>query len=221
MCGRYTLTSSGAEILEAFDLFELPADYRPTYNVAPTQNVLAIVSAEGRARAGWLRWGLIPFWAKDAAIGSRMINARAETVHEKPAYRAAFERRRCLIPADGFYEWRKGAGGKVPTWLHLPDRRLIAFAGLWERWTPPDGGEPVHSTTIITTEANAFVRPVHDRMPVILSGDAAALWLDPGAAQPELRAVLQPYQGDDLTAYEVSTLVNSPRNNSPECIVRA
>jgi putative SOS response-associated peptidase YedK len=221
MCGRYTLTSSGPEIQGAFDLFELPPDYRPSYNVAPTQNVLSIISAEGRSRAGWLRWGLIPFWAKDPAIGSRMINARAETVHEKPAFRAAFERRRCLVLADGFYEWRKTAGGKVPTWLHFPDRRLIAFAGLWERWTPPDGGAPVHSTTIVTTEANPFVRPVHDRMPVILSGEAARVWLDPEADPPALQAVLRPYQGDDLTAHEVSTLVNAPRNNSPECIVPA
>lgn len=221
MCGRYTLTTSGSEILGAFDLFELPPDYGPSYNVAPTQNVLSIINAEGRSRAGWLRWGLVPFWAKDPSIGNRMINARAETVHQKPAFRTAFERRRCLIVADGFYEWRKTAGGKVPTWLHFPDRRPFAFAGLWERWTPPDGGEPVHSCTIVTTEANPFVRPVHDRMPVILSGAAAGIWLDPGADRAALQAVLRPYPGDDLTAYEVSTLVNAPRNNSPDCIAPA
>jgi putative SOS response-associated peptidase YedK len=220
MCGRYTLTSSAAEIHEAFGPFELPLDYRARYNIAPTQDVLAVVRAEeGRSRAGWLRWGLVPFWAKDPGTGSRMINARAETAHEKPAFRAAFERRRCLILADGFYEWQKTAGGKVPTWLHLADRRPFALAGLWERWSPPDGGEPLHTCTIVTTQANDFVRRVHDRMPVILPREAAGIWLDAGADQASLRAVLRSYQGDDITAYKVSTLVNSPRNDLPECIV--
>lgn len=221
MCGRYTLASPETWIREEFELDELPADYHPRYNIAPTQLVLAVIERDGVRRAGWLRWGLVPSWAKDPAIGNRMINARAETVHEKPSFRSAFARRRCLIIADGYYEWQKRPDRKVPHWIHRPDRRPFAMAGLWERWNPPDGGEPLHSCTIITTEANDFVRPIHDRMTVILSPEERRIWLDPEADPDTLRSLLRPWEGDDLTAHEVSTLVNSPRNDSPECIEEA
>jgi len=218
MCGRYTLATPEAWVREEFELPELPLDYRPRYNIAPTQDVLAVVDAGETRRAGWLRWGLVPFWAKDPAIGNRMINARAETVHEKPAFRTAFERRRCLILADGFYEWQVTDAGKIPMWLHMADRRPFAFAGLWERWVPPGGGEPLHSCTIITTRANTFARPIHERMPVILPPESIGIWLDPATDPAALRALLGPYPGDNLRVHPVSTLVNSPRNDSPECI---
>jgi putative SOS response-associated peptidase YedK len=147
-----------------------------------------------------------------------MINARADTVHEKPAYRTAFERRRCLIVADGFFEWQQTGDGKVPIWIHRADRRPFAFAGLWERWTPPEGGDPVHSCAIVTTEANDFARPVHERMPVILPREGADLWLDPAADRASLRALLRPYPHDDLSMHQVSALVNSPKNDLPDCI---
>lgn len=219
MCGRYTLATPETWIRDEFGLAELPPDYRPRYNITPTQAVLAIIRAEDGRRAGWLRWGLIPFWAKDPAIGNRMINARAETVHEKPAFRAAFQSRRCLIVADGYYEWQALPGGrKAPVWLHRTDRRPFAMAGLWERWTPPEAGDPLYTCTIITTAANDFVRPVHERMTAILSREEATLWLDPAADRESLRALLRPYQHHDLAAHQVSTLVNSPKNDRPECI---
>ncbi|HEX7119301.1 MAG TPA: SOS response-associated peptidase [Longimicrobiales bacterium] len=220
MCGRYTMASPEEWIREEFDLFELPPDYRPRYNIAPSQDVLAIVRAGDGLRAGWLRWGLVPFWAKDAAIGSRMINARAETVATKPAFRDAFRRRRCLIVADGFYEWQKAGAARVPMWIHRASRRPFAFAGLWDRWQPPDG-EPVVSCTIVTTGANDALRSIHERMPVILPPAARATWLDPAAEPDALAALLRPYAGDDLEAHAVSTLVNSPKNDIPECIAPA
>lgn len=219
MCGRYTLASPETWIRDEFDVVELPLDYRPRYNIAPTQAVLAIIRAEGGRRAGWLQWGLVPSWAKDPAIGNRLINARAESVHEKPAFRSAFERRRCLIVADGYYEWqRRPDRRKAPYWLHRTDRRPFAMAGLWERWTSPDGSGPLYSCTIITTAANDFVRPIHERMTVILSRDETTLWLDPATDRATLRALLRPYPHDDLAAHQVSTLVNSPQNELPECI---
>ena len=217
MCGRYTIASPEEWIREEFDLFELPSDYRPRYNVAPSQEVLAVVQAGDTRRAGWLRWGLVPFWAKELAIGNRMINARAESVAEKPAFRNSFRRRRCLIVADGFYEWQQTDESKVPMWIHRRSHRPFAFAGLWDRWQPPEG-EPVVSCTIVTTSANDALRPIHERMPVILPREARATWLDPSADVDALLSVLRPYEGDDLEAHAVSTLVNSPKNDVPDCI---
>jgi putative SOS response-associated peptidase YedK len=220
MCGRYTLATSEAALQAEFGLDEIPADYRPRYNIAPGQEVLAVIRDGDRLRAGWLRWGLIPFWAGDPSIGNRMINARAETLATKPAFRQAFERRRCLILADGFYEWQAQGAAKVPYWIHLEDRRPFAFAGLWDRWRPPEG-EPVVSCTIVTTQATEALRPIHERMPVILPPGARERWLDPEAGQEERIALLRPYAGADLAAHAVTTLVNSPRNDTPECIAPA
>lgn len=218
MCGRISLSVPREVIEEEFELAELPPDYRPRYNIAPTQPVLAIVAdQEGGREAGYFRWGLVPFWAKDPSIGNRMINARAETVAEKPAFRNALARRRCLIPVDGFYEWQKREGGKAPMRIRLASGRPFALAGLWEEWRPKQGA-PLRSCTILTTGASPFMGPIHDRMPVLLSREARAAWLDPERAAEEVQALLAAYPGSDLEAYEVSTLVNSPGNDIPECL---
>lgn len=235
MCGRYTLTDPGEELLRQFGLPELPPGYRPRYNIAPTQPVTAIIAVEGERRIGMLRWGLVPSWAKDPSIGNRMINARAETVAEKPAFRAALRRRRCLIPADGFYEWQRRDGRKQPVRFVASDGGVFAFAGLWERWRPPtsmqseaqvdessgdEAREPVLFTcTLITTSANDFVRPVHDRMPVILPPEAYDPWLDPSLHDPQaVLPLLRAAPEDALRVYDVSTLVNAPANDVPTCI---
>lgn len=220
MCGRYTLTDPGDELIRHFQLQNLPEDYRPRYNIAPTQAVLAVVNGDGR-RAGRLRWGLIPSWAKDPAIGNRMINARSETIAEKPSFRTAFRRRRCLIPADGFYEWKQVNGRKQPVRIVRRDRGVFAFAGLWESWRPPGGDdeEVVYTCTIITTNANETLRPIHHRMPVILPPEAYDLWLDREIDDPEaLLPLLQPRPDDELEAYPVATVVNNARNETPQCI---
>ena len=190
------------------------------YNVAPTQDV-PIVRATGTggrelARA---RWGLVPSWAKDIAIGARMINARAETVAEKPSFRAAFKSRRCLVPADGFYEWRNGPAGKQPYRITLADGEPFAFGGLWERWDKAPDGRTVESCTIITTLANDLLRPIHARMPVILDPGDYDPWLEAGAMPPaETARLLKPFPDHRMKAYPVATRVNNPRNDDPECL---
>lgn len=217
MCGRYTLTDPGEELVRHFGLSELPADYRPRYNIAPTQQVTAILNGDGR-RAGALRWGLIPSWAKDPAISNRMINARGETVAEKPSFRSAFRRRRCLIPADGFYEWQQVDGRKQPVRIVRHDGGIFAFAGLWESWRPNDD-EVVYTCTIITTDANDTLRPIHHRMPVIIPPESYDLWLDREIDEPEaLLPLLRPRPNDEFRAYPVSTFVNNARNEAEECI---
>jgi putative SOS response-associated peptidase YedK len=219
MCGRFTLAVP-ADIL--MDLFEIQAQdvpsLAPRYNIAPTQGVAAVRCAEGVRRLDILHWGLIPSWSQDPSIGARMINARAETVAEKPAFRSAFRRRRCLIPADGFYEWRKLPERRQPYLFRLPDGSLMGLAGLWEHWESPDGSA-VESCTILTTEANEVVRPIHARMPVILRPESFEAWLDP---EVQSRDVLEPLlrQGGDLPLqhYAVSTYVNSPRHDDPRCV---
>lgn len=225
MCGRYTLTDPGAELLRHFQLSMLPDDYRPRYNIAPSQPITAIIADEAGRRAGSLRWGLIPGWAKDPAIGYKTINARGETVAERPSFRNALRRRRCLIPADGFYEWQTRNGRKQPVRFVAKDGGLFAFAGLWERWQPPPGSvdpdwpDVVYTCTIITTEANDVVRPVHHRMPVIIDPDDYDLWLDREVRDPEaVLPLLGGAPGDALRKYEVSTIVNSARNELPDCI---
>ena len=218
MCGRYTITINADTVRQDLGLAEMPADYQPRYNVAPTQPVAVVADAEER-KAEWMRWGLIPAWAKDPTIGSRLINARSETIHEKPSFKNAFAKRRCLVLADGFYEWQKGAGPKgrsQPYFFRRKDGSPFAFAGLWEFWRSPEG-EEVRSCTIITCDANELVKPVHDRMPVMLSGDDLWLWLKqdrPG----DLLGMLKPYPVDQMECYPVSAMVNRPEVETPELV---
>jgi len=218
MCGRFTLTTDLDRLQERFTFHTTNLSFVPRYNIAPSQGVLAVINDEGENRAGFLRWGLIPSWAKEQAIGDRMINARAETVAEKPSFRRALQKRRCLILADGFYEWKKEGKRKVPMYISLRLHEPFAFAGLWETWKPPTG-EPIHSCTIITTTPNSLMAPIHDRMPVILPRKAEALWLDRTVEDPQkLLPLLASYSAKEMEAYAVSALVNSPRNDIPACI---
>jgi putative SOS response-associated peptidase YedK len=217
MCGRYTLVTPAKKLAEEFSLDASSVDLPPNYNVAPTQGVAAVLSEGGERRLEILRWGLIPPWADDPQIGSRMVNARAETAPEKPSFRRAFRERRCLIPSDGFYEWKRTNGSKQPYYIHMKDERPFAFAGLWESWND-NGGPAIRSCTILTTGPNALVAGVHDRMPVILPAGSYDACLDPEAERDELAALLAPYPEDEMEAYPVSRFVNSPSNNDPRCI---
>ena len=220
MCGRYSLIASIAELGERFGFDGADVAYSPSYNVAPTQGVLTVVAENDARRAVRMRWGLIPSWAREASIGSRMINARAETVAEKPSFRTALRRRRCLVLADGFYEWRRTSAGKRPMRITMASGEPFAFAGLWDTWRDPQD-EAVTSCTIITTVANDLLRPIHDRMPVILQRDQEGLWLDHDVREPDvLREALALYNSGAMKAYEVSTLVNSTANDGPGIIVR-
>jgi putative SOS response-associated peptidase YedK len=216
MCGRFTLRSSSTKVAETFGLSEAPL-FEPRYNIAPTQPVAAVrATPEGRQLAS-LRWGLIPSWADDPSIGYRMINARSETVATKPSFRSAFKNRRCLIPADGYYEWQKTDGKKQPYLIGMRDGTPFAFAGLWEHWER--GQEPIESCTILTTAANDLTGPIHDRMPVILDPKDFDLWLDPQVQDPKaLEPFLRPHVAETMMAYQVSTLVNNPRNEDPRCV---
>ena len=217
MCGRFTLTIDPGDLQVAWGFGEVPADWVPRYNIAPTQPVAALRNFSA-PRLEFLRWGLVPYWAKDPSIGSRMINARAETLQEKPAFRQALARRRCLILADGFYEWQKIPGQKSsrPHLFTLADRQPFGFAGLWETWKDPQG-HILESCTIITCAANELVKPVHERMPVILMPAAAREWVgEPGAQDPA--AYLRPFPADKMTVRPVGTMVNNPGVDSPLCI---
>jgi putative SOS response-associated peptidase YedK len=217
MCGRFYLDVRADELASYFDLPSAPS-LTPRYNIAPSQNVTAIrIGEQGRE---WVRlhWGLIPFWAKDKKIGYRTINARAETVESKPAFRAAFKYRRCLIPASGFFEWQASKDGKQPYCIHPKEATLFAFAGLYEHWQGSTG-ESIDSCTILVTEANAVVAPVHDRMPVILKPEYFTTWLDPEVQSPSMvKPLLTTYPADETTLFPVSRKVNSPRYDDPECI---
>ncbi len=218
MCGRYNLTLSPNELQEFFDLFRAPP-WSPRYNIAPTQSVLTIrFDEEATPREpGLLRWGLIPSWAKDEKIGNRLINARGETVAEKPSFRSAFKRRRCLIPATGFYEWQQQPGStKQPYHITMADGRPFAFAGLWEHWAK--GPSPIETCTIITTAANDDLQPIHERMPVILPKDRYDQWLDPTGNSEQLTELLRPFHAAPLKAIPIGTLVNNVRNDVPECL---
>jgi len=217
MCGRYTLASPTERLAEEFGVDASSIELSPNYNVAPTQGVAAVLEEAGQRRLEVLRWGLIPPWADDPGIGSRMINARSETAPGKPSFRRAFRERRCLIPADGFYEWQRTNGAKQPYYIHMEDGRPFAFAGLWESWSKGGEGE-VRTCTILTTGANALVGEVHDRMPVILAHDAYDVWLDPASESDELTGLLVPFPEDGMEAYPVSRFVNSPSNNDPRCV---
>lgn len=214
MCGRYSLHSNPEVIALYFKLGLLP-ELKPRYNITPASEVLVVRQDREHGRtAGLFRWGLIPGWAKDPAIGNKLANARAETVAEKPSFRSAFKRGRCLIPASGFYEWKAVAGRKQPYYVHPAGAELFAFAGLTERWNGPDG--PVHSCAIITTEANELMRGIHDRMPVILEPGDHDAWLDPAnQATDRLKTLLRPCPAEMMAAHPVSTRVNTPRNDEP------
>jgi putative SOS response-associated peptidase YedK len=218
MCGRFTLGATAATLAAQFDLANVPI-WTPRYNIAPTQEVLVVLqhSPQANREARLHRWGLIPPWAKDSSIGNRMINARAETVATKPAFRRAFKERRCLLLADGLYEWQRQERRKQPFYIRLRDGRPFALAGLWEHWEGSEG-MAIQSCTILTTTSNEVVGRVHDRMPVILSPTDYDRWLDPSIQEPAvLQTLLRPYPADEMTAYPVSTLVNSPANDNPGC----
>ncbi len=219
MRGRYSLIADIRELARRFEFDGDRVNFESTYNVAPTQEALTIVGGEAR-RGGFMRWGLIRHWAKDPRTGSRMINARAETVAEKPAFRDALRRRRCLALADGFYEWQRTGGAKRPMRIVMRTGEPFAFAGLWSVWKDANGSR-IPSCAIITTVANDLLRPIHDRMPVILARDDEETWLDGSVDDPgALIGVLAPFTAEAMEAYEVSTLVNSVANNHPEVIVR-
>jgi putative SOS response-associated peptidase YedK len=216
MCGRYTLKTSVDTLVEQFGIDEYPSSITASYNIAPTQEVAAVIAEDEKRKLQMLRWGLIPSWADDPSIGNRMINARAETVAQKPSFRNAFKEHRCLVLADGFYEWQRIQGGKQPYYIHMKDGSPFAFAGLWETWR---NGQEIRSCTIITTEANELVGGIHNRMPVILPPEDYELWLDPDFEEKEaLTSFLRPYPSDVIEAYPVSRRVNSPSNNAPDCI---
>src|ERR671916_737722 len=217
MCGRYTLRTPVEKLAEEFGFDASSVEVPPNYNVAPTQEVAAVLAENGGRRLEMLRWGLIPSWAYDPGIGSRMINARAETAAEKPSFRRAFRERRCLIPADGFYEWQRTNGAKQPYYIRMKEERPFAFAGLWESWKDGSGPE-IRSCTILTTKPNALTAEIHDRMPVILPPGSYDVWLDSEAEKDELYGLLAPYPEDEMEAYPVSRFVNSPSNNDPRCI---
>ena len=220
MCGRYTQRADSKVIAKVFGVPEVPA-LEPRYNIAPTQDVLGVYETEDGRASKFFRWGLIPSWAKDASMGARLINARSETVAEKPAFRGAFKKRRLIIPADGFYEWQRSDDGKRPFFFRLRDERPFGFAGLWERWEDEDG-EPVNSCAILTTEANEVLRPVHDRMPVILHPEDYELWLGGDARELDhVKELLRPFPAGEMLGHPVSVAVNSPRSQGARLIERA
>ncbi len=217
MCGRFSLKTPPADLAAHFGLAEVP-NLEARYNVAPSQDI-AVVRASGSTGRHLvsMRWGLIPYGAKDPAVGARMINARAETAASKPVFRWSFQKARCLVPADGFFEWKAMEGPKQPYYLQLDPPRLFAFAGLWDRWISPQGEETL-SCTILTTEPIAVVRPIHDRMPVILAPEVYDTWLNADAPADELVALLRPSESRRMVVQAVSSIVNAPRNDSPACI---
>ena len=218
MCGRYTVTAPGDVLAAAFGL-ETPPDLAPRYNVAPTQEVAIVRLGDGgRLELALVRWGLIPFWAKERAIGNKLINARADGLATKPSFRDSFKKRRCLVPATGWFEWKKLEKGKQPYLFRMRDGSVFAFAGLWSRWNDPESGEPLETCAIVTTEPNELAATVHDRMPAILDRAAHAPWLEAVPASPDLAALLAPRAIDGLVAHPVSRLVNSPANDLPACL---
>lgn len=217
MCGRYTLLKDELEILEEFDIDEPIDSYQPSYNIAPGQNVLAIIHDGKKKRAGYLRWGLVPSWAKDEKIGYKMINARSETAHEKPSFKKLMSQKRCLIVADSFYEWKKVDGEKQPKRIQVKDRNIFTFAGLWDKWVQDD--KVLFTCTILTKEANTFMRNIHHRMPVILPKEKENEWISPIKFHPEqAHQFIYSIEMEELTAYNVGSYVNAAINNDEMCI---
>lgn len=229
MCGRFTLTVTWEELMTRYliDPESVSPFHVPRYNIAPTQMVTAIIHDGSTNRIGQLQWGLVPSWAKDSSGGAKMINARSETLEDKPAYRMPFYRKRCLIPADGFYEWQKSGNGKQPFRIGLKNGEIFSMAGLYDTWITP-GGEKLSTCTVITTEPNRLMEPIHNRMPVILRPADEALWLErqtsshthgdhPSHLQ-SLKELLKPYPPEEMQAVPVSTTVNSVKNDTEDCI---
>lgn len=218
MCGRYTLTREERRLQERYAIIDREP-FQARFNICPTQDAPVLLIDE-QPRIKSLRWGLIPFWAKDEKIGNSLINARCETIHEKPAYRAAFKKRRCLIPADGFYEWMKVPGGKQPMHIRLTNQEAFAFAGVWEFWKNAEGN-PLLTFSIVTTEPNELLAPVHNRMPVIVAENDYDQWLDPKlVAREQLESLFRPFPSSAMEFYPVSAIVNNPRHEHPKCIER-
>lgn len=220
MCGRFAQTKELTELISRFHFDVIAFDLPPSFNIAPTQYAGVVYLQSGKRIFEPMKWGLIPFWSKDSSMGGRMINARAETVDSKPAFRQAIKRKRCLVLSDGFYEWdkKKKTSGSSPYFFFLKDRKPFAFAGLWDEWQD-QSDSPIHTFTIITTKANSLVAPLHDRMPVIMKTENEAGWLDPGIFRPqEVKALLDPVSEDEMDVYAVTPYVNSPKNNSPRCL---
>jgi putative SOS response-associated peptidase YedK len=220
MCGRFTLTTPAQRVAAVF-LTKPPADFVPRFNIAPTQPIIVIrpTDAASQHECVWMRWGLIPSWSNaDDARKTALMNARSETVATKPAFSFVFKRRRCLIPADGFFEWKKDGKKRLPYFIHRPGREPFAFAGLWDRWVDPEGAA-VESCTIVTTEANGLLTPLHDRMPLILAAADYDRWLDRRLTTfEELGDLLRPVPDDALTMYPVGLMVNNARSEFPECV---
>jgi putative SOS response-associated peptidase YedK len=221
MCGRFTLTANVAEIMERFDIeaFLQEDTYLPNYNVAPSQSVIAIINNGTINKMGYLKWGLIPPWAKEPSIGYKMINARGETLTEKASYRNAYKKKRCLIIADSFYEWKRiDQKTKTPMRIKLKSDSLFAMAGLWEQWKTPEG-KSIFSCSVITTTANELVKDIHDRMPAILRPEDEKIWLNTKITDTDyLNTLLKPFDNSLMEAYKVSSLVNSPKNNTIDLI---
>lgn len=224
MCGRFTLASDAEMLQQVFFDFEVPMNLSPRYNISPTQDVAVIANTEPQSNGGhveFFHWGLIPSWAKDPGIGNRMINARSETLAEKPSFRNAYKRRRCLVLSDGYYEWQKIPGDrrKQPVYIRLKSQKPFALAGLWEIWQTEEMAEPLRSCTIITCPPNALLAEIHHRMPVILPQGVYAEWLAPDVRSADaLQSLLTPYTDEDMEAYPVSRFVNRPVNDAPQCI---
>jgi putative SOS response-associated peptidase YedK len=220
MCGRFAQIEPISNVVKAFFIDDIMTEILPSYNIAPGSKILSVVMQDNKRLLIDFQWGLVPHWAKDPDIGQSMINARAETVGQKPSFRSAFKSRRCLIVASGFYEWKKDGRIKIPFYVKLSSGASFAFAGLYETWNSA-GGIELRTCTIITTEANDIMRPIHNRMPVILPRDREDRWLDISIQPDEAMAMLTPFPSDEMEAYPVSTMVNSPKNNSAECITPA
>ena len=217
MCGRFALIATGPAIAEQFGV-AVTHEIAPRYNIAPTQPVAAVRLDNGGARElTYFQWGLVPSWAKDVKIGSRMINARSETAADKPSFRAAFKRRRCLIPASGFYEWQKTNGAKQPQYIHPSGETLFGLAGLWEIWRDAEGSE-LQTCTILTTTPNELMEPIHNRMPVIIDPADYSMWLDPGDTPQDALHLLRPYPSAAMTTTAITTAVNNPRNEGPDLL---
>ncbi len=217
MCGRFAMKASDEKVTARFAVQESLFSIRPRYNVAPSQ-IVGVILDNGMRYLEGLKWGLIPSWSKDPKIGNKLINARGETLAEKPSFRTAYKRRRCLIPATGFYEWKKEGDQRIPMYIHLKDHELFGMAGLWEEWQAPDGSF-VRTFTIITSPPNGLMETIHSRMPAILKPEDEAMWFDPSLQNSkELQALFQPYPAEAMTTHPVSKHVNSPANDDAHCI---